>query len=434
MICSISPSTIGGSISIPPSKSQTLRALLFASFSCGKSVITNPLSSPDVSGAIAACRSLGAEIVENEGKLEIWGRGGALFLPSAQLDVGGSGISFRFLSALTSLFPTRTTIRGDYALSELRPSLSLFEGLSQLGAKVTFHGKRGFAPVTIEGPISPGVVQVEGPDSQPVSALLIAASFLEGETRIEVKNPGEKPWIDLTLSWLDRLGVSYHREGYEVFVVQGKGALEGFSYEVAGDWSSAAFPLITALITRSSLTLGGLDFNDGQGDRALLDHLVAMNASLTALPSEKKLLIAPSELKGVDLSLDGTIDALPALAALACFAEGDTLLGNALSARHKESDRIRAMRIELSKMGAAVYEREEGLLIRKSALKGASLSSHADHRVAMALVAASLGAEGDSQLEGISWIDKTFPHFFAKMQQLGAKLCLIKESISSSAG
>lgn len=433
MHCSIFPGELKGSIAIPASKSQTLRAILFASFSCGKSVVYHPLHSPDIALTLRACRLLGAEIIEKNDHLEIWGKGTGVDHPSCQIDVGGLGISFRFLSALCALAKSETTIEGDYALSHLRPTSELFYALEQLGAQVTFHGKSGFAPVTIKGPISSGHVKVHGPDSQPVSALLIAASFLEGKTTIDVVDPGERAWIDLTLSWLDTLGIAYTRRGYEQFIVEGAGAIEGFSYEVNGDWSSAAFPIIAALITKSRLILENLDFSDSQGDRTLLHHLEKMGAKFTICPHSKTLTVEPSILKGTSLSLDSTIDALPALAALAPYVEGETLLYDARSARLKESDRIHAMKCELEKMGANILERPDGLLIKKSLLRGNSLNSHSDHRIAMALFAAALGASGESQLEGIEWIDKTFPCFLRKMRQIGARVEL-GETISSSVG
>ena len=193
-------------------------------------------------------------------------------------------------------------------------------------------------------------VTVEGRDSQMVSGLIFAALFLKEPLTIHVKNPGELPWVNLTLKWLDRLGISYENRDFEEIQVFGKGSIEGFDYTVPADFSSLSYPVAAALLTGRALEISHLDFEDTQGDKALLNVLKEMGARF-----EKKggiLRVLPnSELQGMAIDVNPIIDALPLLAVIGCFAKGKTTLYNGAIARTKECDRIRATATELKKNG-----------------------------------------------------------------------------------
>ena len=155
---------------------------------------------------------------------------------------------------------------------------ALTDALSQLGAECVSTKGDGYAPLIIKGPINAGEVQVDGTDSQPVSALLIASIFLNGETSIHVNNAGEKPWVSLTLDWLDRLNVDYTRESFDRYIIRG-GVIKGFDYTVSGDFSTIAYPLIAALVTQSEITIENIDMHDPQGDKQLIEILQSMGAN-----------------------------------------------------------------------------------------------------------------------------------------------------------
>jgi 3-phosphoshikimate 1-carboxyvinyltransferase len=244
---------------------------------------------------------------------------------------------------------------------------------------------------------------LDGQDSQPVSALLMLGTFHPLE--LKVQNPGEKPWIDLTLSWLKRLNVPYVNDNYRSYKVSGGKGIDAFEYKVPGDFSSASFFKLATLITDSQIELENLDTNDVQGDKAVLDVLDAMS-------SEGPMRI----------DVNPFIDALPVLAVAACFRKGATTLFNGAIARKKESDRIAAMAQELRKMGAILEEREDGLYIEPSSLKGAKLHSHSDHRIAMALSIAALGATGPSEISEVECTAKSYPNFFQELKKLGGKI------------
>ncbi|MDR2051550.1 MAG: 3-phosphoshikimate 1-carboxyvinyltransferase [Deltaproteobacteria bacterium] len=429
MYYTVEKSVLGGEIRITPSKSHTMRAILLASLAGGVSRVRSPLPSPDTEAMCAACGAFGAVLEEKEGDLSITGVGGRPRVPRQVIDVGNSGQVLRFGAAVAALLPEYSVFTGDESVRSLRPMDPLLKALEQLGAFAVSSKNDGYAPIIIRGPARPGAVVMDGLDSQPVSAVLMLAAFLPGLTSVAVNNPGEKPWIDLTLHWLDRLGASCLREGYTSYRVQGRAPEEGayapLDCSVPGDWSSAAFPLAAALLTNSSLTLRNLDPDDPQGDKELLALLERMGARFTLDRRAGSVLVRAPEgggkLRGLEADVNGVIDALPILAVLGCFASSPTRLSGAAAARGKESDRLAAITEELSKMGARIEEYPDGLRIYPSVLRGARVDSHGDHRIAMSLAVAALAC-GNVRIENTACVAKSFPGFAAALRSLGASI------------
>lgn len=416
-------SSLKGTIAIPPSKSHTLRAVLFAAMARGRSEVRQYLHSPDAHAMIAAMRQLGASIEVLPDRLRIEGLGGKVQCAENVVDAGNSGLVLRFIGALAALAPTYTVITGDHSIRHHRPVKPLLQALTALGAFAVSSRLDGMAPIIVKGPIRSGHATLCGEDSQPVSALLIAAAFLEGATTLTVTGAGEKPWIDLTLSWLRRFGVEVSHVDYSSYTIQGCGGFPGFDMDIPGDLSSAAFPIAAALITGSELSLTHVDLNDCQGDKKIIDVLIAMGAKIEWNEKEKTLTVRKgARLCGMKIDVNDFIDAVPVLSAIACFAQGNTEIVNAAIARKKESDRLHSIAVELRKMGAQIEEREEGLLITPGPLKGASVESHRDHRIAMALSVAAMGAEGETTIAGTECVEKTYPHFARDFRNCGASI------------
>ena len=245
----IKSSSLSGSIKTPPSKSETMRSLLFAALGRGKSVVRNYLASPDTTHMANACRSFGASVTFTTAtQVEIIGVAGNIKSLPPLIFAGNSGLILRFSSAVAALGSDAVTLTGDASL-QMRPMKELIYSLVQLGAKVVTKNRSGFAPLTIQGPIKPGKIKISGEDSQPVSALLIASSLVKGPVEIEVDNAGEKPWVALTLSWFDRLNIPYQNKNFSNYRTFGPSSFNGFSYEIPGDISTAAFAIGAALIT-----------------------------------------------------------------------------------------------------------------------------------------------------------------------------------------
>ncbi len=416
----VKPSSLCGVIHVPPSKSHTLRALVFALMAHGSTEIHNFLASPDTDAMIQAVTQLGARVERKENVVHVQGTSGNLIPPKEPIDAGNSGLVLRLIGALSGLLSTATVLTGDASITTRRPLQPLLDGLNQLGASCVSLQGSGYAPARIQGPIKAGHVSISGVDSQPVSALLIATSFLEGETQVFVTNPGEKPWIDLTLSWLDRLKISYRRNGYAHYTLSGKARLAGFSYAVPADFSSAAYPIAAALIAGGEIRVQNLDFSDAQGDKAFIEMLQNLGAKIEMTKNE--LIVKKSVIRGGKLDVNSTIDMLPLWASLGCFAQDPIEVVGGAIARKKESDRISAIIQELKKMGAHIEERPDGFIVFPSKLRGAKLFSHQDHRIALSLAVAALGADGASEIEQADCTRKTYPNFVEQFRALGAHL------------
>ncbi|MBS0635624.1 MAG: 3-phosphoshikimate 1-carboxyvinyltransferase [Verrucomicrobia bacterium] len=397
-----------GPLKLPPSKSHTLRAILFASLARGRSTIENILQSPDTDAMIAACRSLGATIVVQGTTAEIVGRINPP--PEVTVDAGNSGIVLRFMAAAFALTDSQVTIVGD---GSKRSCKALLDALQQMGARSTGD----YAPICVQGPIVPCDVVIDGEDSQPVSSIMIAAACLKGTTNITVKNLGERPWLNLTLDWLKKLGVKYHENDQNCYSVEGQGYIAPFHYRVPADLSSLAFPVVLALLTESDITIEDIDLNDAQGDKIILDILGQMGAKFIYEDSILHIR-GPQKLHGCAIDVNDCIDALPILAVVGCFAEGSTHLYNGMVARKKESDRIMAMKLELTKMGAKIIEHADGLTIEQSELRAASVFAHKDHRVALALAVAGYASVGRHTITGAECVEKTYKNFFLDVERL----------------
>lgn len=396
------PSKLFGEVEVPPSKSQTLRAILFASLASGKSHIDQILSSPDTDAMIAACKLMGAKIEKKGSSLTIEGTGGEISPIADVIHAGNSGIVLRFLTAVCAISSSHTVITGDESIRTQREMTDVLKGLSDWGVSSFSTRQNGLAPVVVRGPLKPGLATISGKDSQHVSALLIAGALSPHTHQLKVTDPGERPWVDLTLSWFDRMNVPYKRKGHSEYTLEG-GAFPPFHYRVPSDASTAAFPLAAGWISGGEVSLKNFIDDPHQGDAKALPHVMGETSLRT-------------------IDINDYIDALPILTVVACFREGETHLCGAKVARQKECDRIKVMFEELKKMGAQIDEREDGLTISKSALQGAELNSHGDHRVAMALSVAALGAKGPSTLSGTDCISKTYPGFASAFHSLGAKI------------
>lgn len=421
------PSQLSGEIRASASKSHTLRAILFASIADGKSIILDYLHSPDTVAMIAACQQLGAHITQTENKIEIIGCACKFKTPDNVIDCGNSGQVLRFIAALASLMSDYVVFTGDHSIRHSRPMQPMIEGLTQLDVFCVSTKNDGFAPIIVRGPLKPGKTTLAGEDSQPVSALLIACAFASGPSEIHVRNPGEKPWIGLTLDWFSRLGIVYENNDYTHYKIQGGSKIKHFDYQVAGDFSSLAFPIVAAILTQSEICIQHVDMHDSQGDKKIVEILQKMGAKIEIDEYAKTLSVKKTaELNGMTIDVNDFIDAVPILAVVGCYARGTTKIVGAQIARHKESDRLTAMTNELKKMGAKITEQPDGLVIENSSLQGATLESYHDHRITMSLVVAALGATGASKVAGVEWVKKSYPDFFADFKKLHANITVVE--------
>ncbi len=411
-----------GNVKIPPNKSHSFRALIMAALAEGDSRIVAPAVSNDWMLAAEALEMFGAGVEPHAQDVwEVRGTGGTLRTPDDVIHCGNSGIILRFFTSLAACGEGYTVLTGDESLRHIRLMQPLVHAINQLGAWAVCTRNDGHAPVVVRGRLKGGRAELDGADSQPVSALLIASCLAEAPTELFVTHPGERPWVGVTLHWLDRLGAEYSNQDFRHYRIRGQSRWSGFEYHVPRDWSAALYPIVAGLITPDSeVRVGGMDLQDPQGDKKVVEILRQMGGEIR---EEDDCIVArSSSLQGRTIDCNDFIDQLPLLAVVGAVAEGETILTNAAICRSKECDRITATQESLSAMGADIEERPDGLVIRKSALRGARLRSRHDHRMVMTLTIAGLAAEGRTIVEAAECVKKTFAHFPEQMIGLGAEL------------
>ncbi|MDR1838477.1 MAG: 3-phosphoshikimate 1-carboxyvinyltransferase [Treponema sp.] len=443
----INPHRFSGVVRIPASKSHTIRQLLIASLADGVSEIHYPLDSLDARSCVSVCRAFGAEITEYRSadpacpnppdkkgkkliKWEITGNGGfkKRGITAAQVDVGNSGTTLYLALAAAGLQPEPIEFTGDAQIKN-RSAAPLLDALSGLG--VQCKSSNGCAPITVKGTWKGGKVSLPCPTSQYLSALLLASPLAPSGvvTEIEVPLLNEKPYIEMTLSYLTAHGINFEtallpsgERDFSRFVIPGGSSWKAFSRSVPGDFSSAAFPAAAAAITGGPVTVLGLDPNDTQGDKFFLKMLEFMGCDVrwdekSGEALSPALIISRSgSLRGGTFDLNETPDLLPAAAVVAAYAEGDTALVNVAHARIKETDRIAVMNRELAKLGVKCTEKPDGLIIHgRGALSPTGenpvIDGHGDHRIVMAFAAAALGSQIPVEITDAQSADVTYPGF-----------------------
>ena len=411
-----------GTVSVPPNKSHSFRALIMAALAEGTSQISAPMVSNDWMRGIEAFEMLGAEINPKANKVwEVTGTGGALRTPDDVIDCGNSGIILRFFMGLAACCEGYTVLTGDDSLRHLRLCQPLIDALNALGAWAVSSKGDGHAPVVVRGCLKGGRAEIDGMDSQPVSALLIASSLAQAPTDLIVHNPGEKPWVGVTLHWLDRCGIEYSNDAFCHYRIRGRSRWGPLEVRIPLDWSAALYPIAAAVLTEDSeVTIEGMDLADSQGDKEVLEVLRQMGADIEA--GDGRIVARSSRLTGREIDCNDFIDQFMLLAVVGARAEGETVLTNAEICRHKECDRIAEMHKALRAMGADAEERPDGLVIRGGPLRGVRLDSHADHRMVMTLAVAGLVADGATVISGMECVKKTFPGFVSEMQAIGCDM------------
>jgi 3-phosphoshikimate 1-carboxyvinyltransferase len=413
-------SRLQGEIFVPASKSHTIRAIALAAMAHGTSVLSNPLISDDAQSAISAAREMGAS-VETGNDWIIRGIGGVPGKNCRHIDTGNSGTSLRIFTGLCALGGHPVSFDGDNSIRQ-RPMVPLLSALENLGVKV-IESTGGKCPFTISGPLIGGKTRVNGVSSQFLTALLIACPLASEDTEISVDNLNERPYVEITLDWLRKMGIRFEQKGLNWFRIFGGQKYVAFKRSIPADFSSATFPLCAAAITGSEVLIAGLDFNDYQGDKAVFTYFENMGIRMNYTP--RGVLVSGGPMHGIDIDMNATPDALPAMAVAACFASGTTRLLHVPQARLKECDRIAASVKELRKMGANMEELEDGIVIHQSQLTGCEVHGYEDHRMVMALAIAGMAARGVTTVDTAESASVTYPSFLADMQRLGGNLELV---------
>ncbi len=418
--------TLNGKLKVPSSKSQSIRGLFLALLSQGESTLNNILDSEDTEDAIRACKALGAKISIHEDTLIFKSNGLPLSTQSTEINTGNSGITTRFVMPLLGLRDNtdQPIILDCGKQMRARPIQSLVNSLRSLGLCIEYLNIEGQLPVRISGKLLGGISEIDGISSQYLSALLIALPFAENESEIMVKNLQARPYINLTLNWLDKQNISYIHQQLnecEFYKIKGRQKYKNFHATISGDFSSASYLIAAAVLTEGHVELTGLDMKDSQGDKRLIQILLEMGAKIET--KTKSLIIQGGKtLNGLRIDANDIPDLLPTLAVIGTYAKGKTEIINVKQARLKETDRIHSMTEGLSRLGAHVDEHEDGMTIYESSLKGTEVKGYSDHRTVMALAIAGLVAKGTTIIDDADAIHKTFPKFVDYMNSIGAHM------------
>lgn len=415
-------SRLKGTVTIPASKSHTIRAVAIASLAAGQSIIRKPLVSSDTQAAVDCYRALGAEIDTSDAtQWKVTGTGGQIRAPEETIDVGNSGTTLRIAMGSAALAQLGQTVRltGDEQIQS-RPIAPLMEALSNLGAKCSSINNNDKAPLQIGGQLAGGKTTIAASTSQYLSSLLLCTPLAANDSEIEVSLLNEPGYVQMTLDWLGKQGIEYQNDDMRHFKIKGRQGYKGFDATIPADFSSATFFLCAAALVADEVILLGLDFKDSQPDKAVVDYLKATGADINIEPAS--VTIRAADLKGIEIDLNKTPDALPAMAVTAAFAEGTTRLVNVPQARGKETDRIKCMAEELHKMAIDVEELPDGLIIRPGKPKPAELDGRCDHRIVMALSLAGLVLDGQCTIDTAEAIGVTFPDYVELMKSIGADM------------
>ncbi|MEC4675622.1 MAG: 3-phosphoshikimate 1-carboxyvinyltransferase [Nitrospirota bacterium] len=408
-----------GEFSPPPDKSISHRAVILSSISKGKGVVKNVLRAEDTKSTIKALRAVGTDIRDEGDRLIIRGNGlRGLSEPPDIIDCGNSGTTIRLLPGILAGNPFFSVLTGDDSL-RTRPMARVIEPLAMMGAEIRARSNDKFPPIAIRGGGLQAIkYSMPVASAQVKSCLLLAGLYSEGETSIT--EPAKSR--DHTERMLAAFGADIKVDGLTVSV-NGGGELTPVEVEVPGDFSSAAFFIVAALLVPGGeITLKNVGINPAR--TGLLDVLKKMGADfgisnireVSGEPVADIYCKGGSGLKAVSIGgsdIPSLIDEFPILCVAASFAEGTTTITGAEELRVKESDRIASIASELRKMGVEIEEYADGLSINGGGgLHGALMESHGDHRIAMSMTVAALNAEGGSTINGISSVDISFPDFF----------------------
>jgi 3-phosphoshikimate 1-carboxyvinyltransferase len=406
-------------VRVPGSKSLTNRALLIASLANGKTCLTNALFSDDSRYFAGALQALGFAVQPDEAnsELTVTGLGGEIPAHKADLFIGNAGTAARFLSAFLTLGTGEFILDGDTRM-RTRPVGDLVNALTQLGARLSATGNCPPIKVSASG-LPGGKTTIAGDiSSQYLSAILMVSPYAKQSVEITLSTElNSKPYVDMTIATMSDFGVEIRRDHYSSFTIHSSAYRPLSTYAIESDASAASYFFAAPAICGGAVKVENISHNSKQGDIAFLDVLQRMGC----LVKEGDGWIEASStgsLCGADVNMRDIPDTAQTLAAIAPFSSSPTRIRGIVSARGKETDRIRATCIELARLGVLVEEHKDGMTIYPcKRFTSASIETYNDHRMAMAFSLIGLRVPGVT-IENPACVSKTFPKFFEVLETL----------------
>lgn len=429
MKVTINPSQLKGSVEAPASKSSMQRACAAALLAKGRSIISNPGHCNDDKAAIEIIKTLGAEVEILNGEMIVKSLGFPKIPPSGSgeaVNSRESGLGIRMFTPIAALSDKEITISGSGSLVN-RPMNFFDSFFPKLGVSIkSNHGK---LPLKIKGPLQPKDIEVDGSlSSQFITGLLMAYSAAGAkDVSIKVNNLKSKPYIDLTLDVMKKFGLNVpENKNYEEFIFYKNPTphlpLPTYHYTVENDWSSGAFLLVAGAIA-GPITVRGLDLTSVQADKKIVDSLMSADSGIAI--EAKGIKIHPAAMTAFDFDATDCPDLFPPLVTLAAYCKGETIIKGVNRLIHKESNRAMTLQEEFEKMGVKIDLNDDVMIVHGGkGVKGATVHSHHDHRIAMACAVAALKAEAETKIEEAGAVKKSYPDFFNDLKSLGADVYL----------
>ncbi len=410
----IYPSTISGRLVAPASKSMMLRALTVALLADGISVLEGYTPCDDTENAIRVIERLGAKVTRSATMLEVVGcPPHKLQAQPLVLHCGESGLLSRMLASVGTLYTNDLRLIGEGSLVN-RPFGASADYFNQLGLQQVASNENTI--LHVQGELNASQVHIDGSGgSQLLSGLLMTLPLLPNDSVIEVENLRSKPYIDLTISALKAFGVEIVNNDYSRFLIKGGQGYHPCKYKVEGDWSGASCLLVAGAIG-GSVTVGGLDIQSLQADRAIVDVLKKCGARLSIVDSD--ITVSRERLQSFEFDATHCPDLFPALVALASACNGTSCIKGVSRLRHKESDRAFVLQQEFAKLQVPIIINDDIMEVTGADVQGGEVVAHNDHRIAMALAVAGINAKMAVKIDGVECVAKSYPTFFDDLERL----------------
>lgn len=412
------PSTVSGSVTIPPSKSQSHRAIIAASLAPGKSTISNIAYSDDVIATIGAMEKIGAKFVKLPHQLHVTGVRRLAVTDDNFIDCNESGSTLRFILPIFSLVKDKVVFTGKKSLFK-RP-MNLYENLWK---KQGLHYQATEDTILTQGTLTPGNYEIPGNvSSQFISGLLFTLPLLKADSTLQVVGDFEsRQYVDMTIETLAQFHIKIHVDD-QTFRIPGNQTYHPTNVTVEGDFSQLAFFAVMGILGGSVLCKN-VPFQTHQPDRKMLDFIRDMGGVYEV--KEQGILFRKSNTVGCSLDVSQCPDIAPVLSVLAACSEGKSQIVNAARLKMKESNRLATTAEMIQKLGGVCDMGEDSLSIQGvPSFQGGTFESHHDHRIVMSVAAASVRAKENIVIHGAEAVNKSYPNFFQDLASLGVQVLI----------
>ncbi|MGN0502857.1 MAG: 3-phosphoshikimate 1-carboxyvinyltransferase [Ruminococcus sp.] len=409
------PFTPVGSVTAPPSKSDVHRAIICAALSKGISTISPVALSNDIKATIGCIEALGAKTHIENNVLTVDGT--QLFSnKTATLDCGESGSTLRFFIPVAAVGEVNAEFIGSGRLPQ-RPIGIFTDLLPNFGVNCETEG--GLS-LKISGKLQSGTFRIPGNvSSQFITGLLFALPLLEKDSDVVLTSPIESVgYINMTIYTMSKFGVEIETTDFG-WHIKGNQSYKPCSYATDGDWSQAAFFMVSGAIN-GSITVNGVNRDSAQGDRKIAELISQFGAEVEQ--TDKSVTVKSGKMHAITIDASQIPDLVPVLAVCASFAEGTTRIINAQRLRIKESDRLKTTANLINNLGGNVRELSDGLEITGvQKLAGGSADGCNDHRIVMSAAVCAAGLDGEIECSDALSINKSYPEFFNDYNSIGGR-------------